>query len=504
MASIGAHVYGGTLNSASVIGPLGNPYDDYLAAFELKVPNDGLNLLPVTGHSAKPSVCPNCQSQLTCSFCNKQPKALAPAPVSNNECNYLNGSTAASSAMTCQVPSLTIKKPITPRMRQTSRFIGPQSSQFKNEEGFFDFMKKAVSVGAPLLGGALKAGLSLALGPLGVPIGCLAGVALNAAGKLAESTEAESGGLDLQTIHDGTIERAILAEAALTAVTSMNLHPEEEEGIFSDMRDYVVKAAPIIRAVAPKVLAAMVEPALRIAVDSLHTYNQRGSAEGFYGEIPQPFRNPIIYSNQIHKQGAPEAEAFLAGVGAALQSGQESLDGESEEGFFDIVRAGLGMVGKVAQIGLPILANALSESTDAESAEADNPAAAAGALSSDDLAKRAMAGEAALQALMKLPAHRLEEEGFFDSIASAIKSIAPVVMKVAPVVLSNVGPIFGTLVKAATGQEALFVSAPRAQGSKPVIRKKPSMLNVQAGRSNQPNVLLSKIRDFHEAQVRLG
>lgn len=51
LVSIGAHVYGGEINSASVIGRYGNPYQDYLAAFELHVPNDGLNLVPVTGNT---------------------------------------------------------------------------------------------------------------------------------------------------------------------------------------------------------------------------------------------------------------------------------------------------------------------------------------------------------------------------------------------------------------------------------------------------------------------
>lgn len=55
-----------------------------------------------------------------------------------------------------------------------------------------------------------------------------------------------------------------------------------------------------------------------------------------------------------------------------------------------------------------------------ESAEAD-PTAPTAALSSSDLAKRALVGEAALQALIKLPPHVLEEEGFFDTIADVIR-----------------------------------------------------------------------------------
>jgi hypothetical protein len=35
MASIGVHVYGGSPNSASVIGPLGNEFKQYITAFKL-------------------------------------------------------------------------------------------------------------------------------------------------------------------------------------------------------------------------------------------------------------------------------------------------------------------------------------------------------------------------------------------------------------------------------------------------------------------------------------
>lgn len=52
LVSIGAHVYGGTYNSASVIGKYGNPYYDYIAAFSLPLSNDALNLVPVTGNTA--------------------------------------------------------------------------------------------------------------------------------------------------------------------------------------------------------------------------------------------------------------------------------------------------------------------------------------------------------------------------------------------------------------------------------------------------------------------
>ena len=137
-----------------------------------------------------------------------------------------------------------------------------------------------------------------------------------------------------------------------------------------------------------------------------------------------------------------------------------------------------------AKTGLPILAQALSaESAGAESIE-DSPNGLSG-LSSADLAKRAIASEAALQALMKLPPHRLEEEGFFDNIVNVVKKIAPVVIKVAPSVISNLSPTVGRLLKASTDQNTRSAkvrnsSQPAANNrmkSQPALRKKDSTSN---------------------------
>ena len=111
-------------------------------------------------------------------------------------------------------------------------------NNISSEEGFLDILKGAVKVGAPFVGGVLKTGLPMALGPLGGPLGALAGVALNAASKLAESAEAEAGGLDMTTINEGAAERAVLAEAALAALQTMELQPDTQESIFSDMKDF--------------------------------------------------------------------------------------------------------------------------------------------------------------------------------------------------------------------------------------------------------------------------
>ena len=291
------------------------------------------------------------------------------------------------------------------------------------------------------------------------------------------------------------MERAILAEAALTAIQRMDLHPEDQESIFSDMKDYVMKAAPTIKKVAPRVMGAMMEPALRIALSSLHKYNEQGHSGAEAFEDPEPLRLNVTYSNAIDQRGDRNAEAFLQGLQNSMKQGQEAFDGESEEGFFDIVTAGVRLAGNglfpLARFGLPILAKMVGDS--AESAEAESAAPAA--LSSNDLAKRALVGEAALQALMKLPPQKLEEEGFFDFISDAVKKIAPIVVKVAPAVISNLSPTIGGIIKAATGQEAAFATADAAALRQRPLSAKRSVSNLR--RKAGGNDFLTKVQDWH-------
>ena len=52
--AIGAHVYGGSTNTASVIGPHGNQYSDYISAADIKLESPGINLVVVGSSSAAP------------------------------------------------------------------------------------------------------------------------------------------------------------------------------------------------------------------------------------------------------------------------------------------------------------------------------------------------------------------------------------------------------------------------------------------------------------------
>ena len=481
--SIGAHVYGGTFNSASVIGRYGNPYNDYINGFDVKLANKGLNLIPLRVVDSQSSGLTNGYGSAKTSQ-NGSTESSASQGRRGYSSQGQNGSGTQSSVSRSLAPPTLC-----------SRRSNLQYGATADEEAFLDILKGAVGVGAPLLGGVLKTGLPIALGPLGGPIGALAGFALNAAGKLAESTDAES--FDAFDAQEGTMERAILAEAAFTAVQTMDLHPDDQESIFSDMKDYVMKAAPTIKKVAPHVMGAMVEPALRVALNSLHNNNQKGisGAEAFEDQDGEPFRLNVTYSDKIDQIGDRTQEAFVRGLQNAMQLGQESFDEESEEGFFDVIKAGVRFAGKGviagARAGLPILAQLVGGG--AESIESGNSAPTA--LSSTDLAMRALVGEAALQAIMKLPPQRLEEEGFFDSMVKAVKEIAPVVVKVAPTIISNLAPVMGGLIRAATGQEATFADTiPLALGPKTSSSKRSAAtLRRKVGEKD----FLSKAQEWH-------
>ena len=236
LVSIGAHVYGGALNSASVIGKYGNPYQDYLAAFSLSLLDKALNLVPVTGNT---SIC---------------------APVPSGYGSAIPSKMTVSGPTPSSLRQPTLQGPYTPQpanraqhQRHSSMTKVIQNGSYapgknlngghrvteSSEEGFMDVLKTVAC--------ALPAGLGLA----GGPIGALAGFALSTASKIAaEPTDAEST-IEGPVVPEGAMERAILAEATLSALQSGELHPDLEESIFSDMKDTVIKALPTIRKAAP-------------------------------------------------------------------------------------------------------------------------------------------------------------------------------------------------------------------------------------------------------------
>ena len=464
-------MYGGESNSASVIGKYGNPYADYIAAFGLPLPNDALNLIPVTGNEAIAAPVPS-------GYGSTVPGSLAMSiPVICDVCKSRKVETRhdhrsqhrSGVPTTPSAPSRsqlqrrsTITKLIENGHSDRGHVSTAKSQRAEaEEEGFMDVLRVVSS--------ALPTGLSI----IGGPIGALAGFALNAASTALTHTRAESV-IDDQPMHEGSMERAILAEATLSALQSTELPPGMEESIFSDMKDTVMKALPVIRKAAPHVMGAMMEPALKIALDSLHKYNQKaaGGAESFEDPSTEPFRPNVLYTAAIDQPADRHVEAFLGHLDQSLkQNLQESaMDGDSEESLIDLIRAGARLTGKgvlaAAKLGLPIIANAIKEHAGAEAYEdQDSSASAAPMIAADPLAQRALVAEAALKAVMKIPPQQLQEEGFFGDIVHAIKHIAPIAMKVAPVIAKAINPTLGKVVSGVLKQESASVGESTVFGS---------------------------------------
>ena len=502
LVALGAHVYGGSLNSASVIGKYGNPYQDYIAAFSLPVPNDSLNLIPVTGNTAisapvpsgyGPSI-PNSMALTGPAIC----EVCRTRKVEPSNASQVQQKTQAQPAS--QAPVTPKSQPHRQRQRASSTITkliqdgrapqgrGPAARRQlteAEEEGFLDVLRTVAS--------ALPAGLGM-IG--GGPIGALAGFALNAASKvMAESTGAESAFDEPAALHEGAMERAILAEATLSALQSAELHPDLEESIFSDMKEAVMKALPVVRRAAPRVMGAMMEPALKIALDSLHNYNQKvaSGAESFEATPSETFHSAVVYTSAIDQPADRQAEAFLGHLQASLQQNlQESaMDGGLEEGWFDgfgdLLKAGTRLAGQgvlaAAKHGLPILVNVLKSTGGAESFD-DQPSSGPSAhlLAADPLAQRALVADAALRAVMKLPPQQLQEEGIFDFIGNAIKTIAPIAMKVAPMVAGVVSSVLNPESAVAGESNIHGAAGPVSAGVMPrALPEKRSLLSLRDG-----------------------
>lgn len=278
-----------------------------------------------------------------------------------------------------------------------------------------------------------KTALPIGAGLLGGPVGVLAGVALNAASHFAtKSTESTLTG---STIQEGSVERAILAEATMHA---LRVHPRLEESVLSHIKDTVMKTLPTVQKVAAQIGDAALEPALQMALDLLRKYGQTAKP-GTESTFVELFRPPIHYSEATFEINDKEAEAFLGAVKSSMEQGQQesAWDAESQEGFFDIIKAGVCLAGQgvaaLAQHGLPILVgiNAKSNGTALETGSSETSFRG-------PLAQRALVADAALSAVMKLDHEELKEAGFFSALTKAVQVIAPAVIKAAPNVVKNV------------------------------------------------------------------
>ncbi|KAJ4293978.1 hypothetical protein N0V90_007667 [Kalmusia sp. IMI 367209] len=443
--AIGVHVYGGEPNSASVIGQYGNPFLDYIAAFDLRAQN-----------APAPTV--NFSTGVPCHYYTvptsktpdviKKPVDLTSGAFSNFTTQQGFGQTGLqpSSAKSFARPTEASRRKaidgtIVRQASKTTMGLATSNGHSIDEEGFLDIFKSAIKIGGPILSA------------VGGPIGGLASVALSAAGNVAHAFGAE-GALDMpnqQVAPEGTVERAIVAEAALRALLEMDHQTLEEEGFLDDIKSVVLKVAPVVRQAAPKILEVVGPAALQLAIGALK--RPTNAAEGgFEFDLPK--------KQTVHLLDLPNTgtDAFVARLTAATEADAEGfLDGLG--GFF---KSAGSFVGKAIKTAGPVLVDVAAAGLPrllggAESGVADPDPSPMKAM--DGVWQRAVVAEAALQAVLKAPQDVLEEEGFFGDLAKHIKNVAPLVIKHAPSVIAAVKPIVKNL--SGHQESSLVIERPR-------------------------------------------
>ncbi|KAK6075472.1 ATP synthase F1 [Seiridium cupressi] len=516
LVSIGVHVYGGEPNSASVIGLYGNPFLDYVAAFDMhaeKVSLPGATSTPgvqyITVPTSKTPDVVKGAVDLTKStygvfnsqqgFTHEarpfpQQTGFQPSNGVNGQRNG-NGNDSGSHYSAGYGRQNGSKSQYRQNGHVSSNTTTFNSSDFqaveqsktqtetthmsaKDEEEFLGFLQDAIKVGGPILNHAFP----LALGPLGGPISSLASVAIAAAGRFAESGT-ESGGLEAAAT-DGLIEHAILADAAFQAMLRMDNHTLAEEGFFIDVWKYAKKIAPAVKNIAPKVLDVVTQPALQIALQSLG-HVQKGDSESFY--LVSKGRKSGSASPRRNSNLPPSGDGAFLGRFQAAAANEESLIGD----IFGIAKKAVTVVGGpgagfLVGGGLDILQGALGEA----SFEEEKVSVISNI---EGLEERAVLGEAVLQAAINGPQSFLEEGGFFSSMADIVKNIAPTVLKAAPGILEAVAPIVNNILRPVARTESF--AAPPAKGLRPLSLTANGKTNA-FGRNKE---LWSQLQNHHAA-----
>jgi hypothetical protein len=395
MASIGVHVLGGNPNSASVIsGTYGNPFDAYITVLKAK---------PTGSHESGMATVDGTEADWL-SWVTVPSKELASGgetdvPIETGA-GDLDNSTGDSEAV---IPS---EQP---------------DSESALDEGFFSFLKKALAVSGPM--------------------GMVASVGLSVAGSLLTKKKKTEAALVEAYSFEGVSERALLGEAALTAIVRLGPSKCKDLGIFKRMQPRVLKLQPICSRAGPTIMPFVMERAWRMTT----VPTQKPPKKNDEAAIEPPRTTTPADTNTLGfgPRLDANAEAFVKLL-------TESITTEDAEGFVDtefkigeVVGKGLRIsgpiLGSVAESGLSLLAGQDGAEADVNSGtetDINNPESSA--YTYDAMTQRAIAGEAALGALLQTPPEALQQEGFlFDIMKYPIKRYGPTFLKHAGDIVSG-------------------------------------------------------------------
>lgn len=386
MAAIGVHVLGGNPNSASVIsGPYGNPFDAYVTAIKGNL----------TGSKKSDEA----------TIDGSEAKWLSWITVPTNE--QVSG---GESDMSTETEAGGVEE----SMDNSDGTVPPgqPDSESGLDEGFFSFVKKALRVPGPL--------------------GMAASVGLNVAGTLLGKKREAA--VDEAYSFDGVAERALLGEAALAAVVHLGPSKCKDLGIFKRMQPTVLKLHPLCRRAGPAVMPLVMERAWRMTTaPTTSVRKEKGEAAITPAGIAATSANTNTLWFGPHLD--PNAEAFV-------QLLTESFTTEDAESFADtefnigaICAKGLRilgpLVGSVAESGFSRLGDgqAGTEAGVDPDTEADISNPESSAYTYDAMTQRAVAGEAALVALLQTPAEVLQQESLIRSMKGPLTKYGPRFLK---------------------------------------------------------------------------
>lgn len=323
------------------------------------------------------------------------------------------------------------------------------------EEGFLDIFKKVANVGSKRIPLA-----SPLLGSFGAILGPAVGGLL---GSLAESGMSESPNVE----SNGAAERAILAEAALQAVFAS---PQTEglEDVCGKMQSIWRSNAPKVDLLAPGVIPMVAEYGSRLMQQN---------------RDPRPTQKQGLPSSRLRRSlGVDFSESSLGDEEAAFIEGlmgpTRQVDGE--EGIFDWLGPVLNIAVNVAK---PINTQAIESLTKGELEAESNvfEVSREHEQATKILLQRAVMADTALQALLAMPSHKLQQlrplnadtgdtEGIFDFIKDAVQKLGPFALDTAKEALKTYLPrlINATGPRTSTGPQ----------------RKKTSLLDALNGNNN--------------------
>ena len=409
MVSIGAHTYGGAINSATVLGDYGINLTPYIAAFD----SESTESTPLDNGTESLSF-----------------RTISTGRTNNNDGSRINNGTESGRidssskeyANSKAEPRLntrkgtaysTTRKPAPARgatkqdtMKKTTR-----NGDYLDQAAFIKIFNTAVSLGAPVSAYSSGPTSTMAFGDLASTLGPMAYIALQSAGAFGPKPE---NGSD-NAMPDGLMQRAILAESALGALCNLSPDVLSKYNVMKTMKTVINDLAPAVQTAWPLVGGPVGNCAIKILTDALSKTN---SSDDGQQANENDADNQYVGDNQDDE--GDEDESWLAadpGLKSLIKGIATAHDaqGNSTEGFFSWLGKAVKAIGQGAGGVLSIAGATVSKIS--EDFMPNDPTDSFPSLAG--LQYRALVAEAALRAMSTIPSAELQQQGSFDHMAEA-------------------------------------------------------------------------------------